>query len=428
MILNRFLVPRISVVALVSITMLLIVNGQSVRSVYMNKHSASDEKTFVTKFIDRVHPLQDKGLRIQRKRNQWVRHFRIRDEPVADEHVDVIVPWHCESNEWTMDIMPEISSLLTIVLLHKVDPSDLNNPECKPPLSETLIETVYIKLPDKGPEIQSLFSFISNHYETLATHTIFLSTGNSWSTEESMPSAHKFESNAAVVNELVPLALQSRTMFLPRMPYPSNEIVDHKTNKNKMVQGENSHHADHKIFDRVKETYHLLFESNSFSEDIFSYAPSAQFLVHRDALLKKSKFVWENIEEMTIECYDFGIAMLYLSPNLFNPNVKMRSTSVWELPTICKKENPSFKKPLNPTSVHKESSRRGQMEANAKTTNETITSEESTLRRQKQAKKLTQTFTHGNRYTQDVSTSSVLSNELAEEIEQDQPYSHSVDT
>mmetsp|Transcript_13173 Transcript_13173/g.17646 ORF Transcript_13173/g.17646 Transcript_13173/m.17646 type:complete len:89 (-) Transcript_13173:9-275(-) len=79
--------------------------------------------------------------------------------------------------------------------------------------------------------------------------------------------------------------------------------------------------------------------------------------------------------------------MLYLSPNLFNPNVKMRSTSVWELPTICKKENPSFKKPLNPTSVHKESSRRGQMEANAKTTNETITSEESTLRRQKQAKK-----------------------------------------
>eukprot|EP00957_Ditylum_brightwellii_P033680 2552454-Ditylum_brightwellii.AAC.1 len=284
MISNRFLMPRFSVVALVSITMLLIVNGQSFHSVYMNKHFASDEKTFVTRFIDRVHPFHDKGLRIQRKRNQWVRHFHIRDEPVVDEHVDVIVPWRCESNEWTMDIMPEISSLLTIVLLHKVDPSDLSKPECKPPLSETSIKTVYIKLPDKGPEIQLFFSFINNHYETLATHTIFLPTSHSWSTEESMPSAHKFESNAAVVNALVPQALQSHVMFLPQMPYPSSEIVDHKTNKNKMEQRENNlifdhfHNADHQIFDRVKETHQLLFESNSYYEDTFSYSPSAQFL------------------------------------------------------------------------------------------------------------------------------------------------------
>eukprot|EP00957_Ditylum_brightwellii_P090242 6872986-Ditylum_brightwellii.AAC.1 len=130
-----------------------------------------------------------------------------------------------------------------------------------------------------------------------------------------MPSAHKFESNAAVVNALVPLALQSHAMFLPRMPYPSSENVSHKPNKIKMEQGENNlifetfHDADHKIFDRVKETSHFLFESNSYSEDTVSYAPLAQFLVHRDVLLKRSKFVWERIEDMTLECHDFGIAL-----------------------------------------------------------------------------------------------------------------------
>eukprot|EP00957_Ditylum_brightwellii_P038284 2894951-Ditylum_brightwellii.AAC.1 len=57
---------------------------------------ASDEKTFVANFNERVHPLQDKGFRVQQKHNQWVWHFCIHDKLGADKHVDMIVPWNCE--------------------------------------------------------------------------------------------------------------------------------------------------------------------------------------------------------------------------------------------------------------------------------------------------------------------------------------------
>eukprot|EP00957_Ditylum_brightwellii_P003274 248635-Ditylum_brightwellii.AAC.1 len=64
--------------------------------IYINKHSASDEKAFVAKFIDRVHPLQGKGFRIQQIHNQWIWHFCIHDEPGTDKHVDMIALWHHE--------------------------------------------------------------------------------------------------------------------------------------------------------------------------------------------------------------------------------------------------------------------------------------------------------------------------------------------
>eukprot|EP00957_Ditylum_brightwellii_P043174 3271764-Ditylum_brightwellii.AAC.1 len=138
--------------------------------------------------MDRVQPFRNKGLRFLRKRNKWVRHFRIHDEPVVDEHFDVIVVWECESNEWIADILPEISSLQTIVLLQKNDISDSNRPECNLQVPDTNIEIVYITLPNEG---------------------------NHWAVGTSMQSARNYESNAAAVNKLIPLGLQKQALFLP---------------------------------------------------------------------------------------------------------------------------------------------------------------------------------------------------------------------
>eukprot|EP00957_Ditylum_brightwellii_P182475 13900319-Ditylum_brightwellii.AAC.1 len=137
--------------------------------------------------IDSVQPIQNKDNRLYQKQNQWVCQFRIRDKPVEKEHVDVIIPWHCESNEWIADILSEISSLLTIVLLHKVDTSYPSRPQCKPYIPDTNIETVYITLPNEGPDIQSLFAFINSHYDALAAHTFYLPADYQWKVGEFMP-------------------------------------------------------------------------------------------------------------------------------------------------------------------------------------------------------------------------------------------------
>eukprot|EP00957_Ditylum_brightwellii_P091979 7003374-Ditylum_brightwellii.AAC.1 len=130
-----------------------------------------------------------------------------------------------------MDIVPEISSLLTIVLLQKVDLSDLNRPECKPHVPETSVKTVYIKLPNKGPDMKSLFAFISNHYDTIATHTNFLPSSS-------------FLGNGGVrgtiqsscFEQVSSFGASEENIFLPAMPLLEAGFVDYKTTKHKEAQ------------------------------------------------------------------------------------------------------------------------------------------------------------------------------------------------
>jgi len=303
----------------------------------VNKYSTASEKDLDVKVIDRVDPSADQNLRIHQdvtpERNEWVRQYRIREEPVSDDHVDIIIPWHCENNDWIKEIIPEISSMSTIVFLLKADPSDLSKPECSPDLSETSdIETFYIILPKKGPDIQSLFSFISNNYNNLATYTMFLPTDYPWEmSEESMtPSTAKNVSHAASINTAVPLALHSddhsNMTFLPMMPDTNNEFIDHRTS---ILSG--LIHTNLKIYDRVNAAYKHLFQSNTYSQEEYPYVPTIQFLVHRDEILNRPLNVWENIEDICLECYNFGTSMVFLIPNLFNPTEKMTQFIFWDI-------------------------------------------------------------------------------------------------
>eukprot|EP00957_Ditylum_brightwellii_P045062 3418092-Ditylum_brightwellii.AAC.1 len=94
MILNCFSMLRFSVVTFISITMLLVVNSHTLRPANGNKKSISSNTTFTTKVIDRAQQYWNQGHGNDHKHDQRVRHFRIRDEPVADEHVDVVIMWH----------------------------------------------------------------------------------------------------------------------------------------------------------------------------------------------------------------------------------------------------------------------------------------------------------------------------------------------
>jgi len=169
--------------------------------------------------------------------------LRIRDTLVSDSHVDVVITWHCESIDWLSDVSPELSSAMSIILLHKVDESDLSKPECSLKIPETTLEIILVRLPNKGRETHSPFAYISNHYENLAFFTMFLqagyhwTVGNDWVPPES--AAQGFKSNAEVLNYFVPRVVELNPRFLPVMPIIDGQpilFVDRDTNDNKAEQ------------------------------------------------------------------------------------------------------------------------------------------------------------------------------------------------
>lgn len=98
--------------------------------------------------------------------------FHIRDKSPPNPHVDVVITWHCENIGWIQDIDPHLSAVTTLVLLHKIDESDLAKPGCSTSIPENLLDIVYVRLPNKGRDTHSPFAYISNHYESLASFTI----------------------------------------------------------------------------------------------------------------------------------------------------------------------------------------------------------------------------------------------------------------
>ena len=166
--------------------------------------------------------------------------FRIRDTLVSDSHVDVVITWHCESIDWLSDVSPELSSAMTIILLHKIDEADLSKPECSLKIPETTLEIILVRLPNKGRDTHSPFAYISNHYENLASFTIFLQAGYHWTVgNDWVPSefaARGFKSNAEVLNYFVPEVIETKPRFLPIMPMIDGQPIlfvnrDHNDNK-----------------------------------------------------------------------------------------------------------------------------------------------------------------------------------------------------
>ena len=171
------------------------------------------------------------------------RSFKIRGSLVSESHVDVVITWHCESIDWLSDFSPELSSAMSIILLHEVDESDLSKPECSLKIPETTLEIILVRLPNKGRETHSPFAYISNHYENLAPFTMFLQAGYHWTVGndwvQSESSAQGFKSNAEVLNYFVPQVVESNLPFLPVMPIIDGQpilFVDRDTNDNKAEQ------------------------------------------------------------------------------------------------------------------------------------------------------------------------------------------------
>jgi len=216
--------------------------------------------------------------------------------------------------------------------MHKDDPSDLNRPECElDVVPDTPIETVYVKLPNEGSDIQSFFSFISNHYNTLATYTIFLPIKIDSITNELMTSLGNPESISAAVNELISHAFQNQVLFLPVMSYAEKRqtLSTQKTTKETATQAEHDSYSE--LIDLAQETHNILFENKTIQSKKQNHASVVQFIVHKDLLSTRSKNVWENIEDMSLECVMFGDALMPLSFALFNSSYLMKSPKTWTL-------------------------------------------------------------------------------------------------
>jgi len=325
------------------------------------------------------------------------RSFKIRDRLVADSHVDVVITWHCESIDWLSDVSPELSSSMSIILLHKIDESDLSKPECSLKIPETSLEIIHVRLPNKGRDTHSPFAYISNHYENLASFTMFLqagyhwTVGNDWVPSES--AAQGFKSNAEVLNYFVRQVFESNLQFLPVMPIIDGQpilFVDRDTNDNKAEQDKDDPStlkkfdaSSHDVVNRyvfrqlqyyyldetftlicqslpylllslfsphrVRETHRALFGTSPCSSRTFPFVPGFQFIVSKDAILARPKVVWEGIEGLAYsDCTDFGYAVERLSINLFNSTEAIVPPDRWTELLYCdSEEKPYFNEPFD---------------------------------------------------------------------------------
>jgi len=291
----------------------------------------------------------------------------LRDSTTSGLHVDVVITWHCESIEWISDIAPELYPYVTVVLLHKVDASDLTKPECqRHSIPNTLLDTVYTRLPNKGRYTHSPFAYISDHYESLASFTVFMQADRHWSIAKNwIPSAQSFAaqsfaSNAEALNHFIPMVLETRARFVPISPIINNEpvlFVDRDSNANKKEQ-DRYDPPQLKKFDvcvndipnRVRETHRVLFGASPCSHRTFPFVAGFQFIVRKDMILARPRPIWEGIARLAYSnCTDFGYAVERLSINLFNSSeVIAVPTSTFEMPLYCKVEGkPSFHEPFD---------------------------------------------------------------------------------
>lgn len=322
---------------------------------------------------------------------------RLRDRRAPESHVDVVITWHCESIDWLSDVSPELSSVITIILLHKIDESDLSKPGCSLNIPETTLEVVHVRLPNIGRDTHSPFAYISNHYENLASFTMFLQAGYHWTVGNAwVPSefaAQGFKSNAEVLNYFVTEVVETNPQFLPVMPIIDGLpilFVDRDHNDNKEEQDKDDPPALRKfdacahdivnryvqtlfiiIFGlkhfpanlpslanmylllfspfRVRETHRVLFGSSPCSFRTFPFIPGFQFIVSKDAILARPKAVWEGIARLaSSNCTDFGYAVERLSINLFNSTEAIAPPDRWAELMYCNPEHkPYFNEPFN---------------------------------------------------------------------------------
>lgn len=324
-------------------------------------------------FLTRLSPMGEQVISITptlappaketRPRSPWVRSFQIRATKPPEPHVDLVITSHCDSIEWIQDIDAKLASVLTVVVLHKVSDNDMEKPECNPARPKTPINVVYVHLPNAGRDGGSQFTYISKTYHTLATYTMFMQAGYHWYIGNWLPEAHGFITNAAAVNELVPIVLKRKSPFVTVSPYlgglegPPILFIDRASNEDKEAQDVNRP-ANIKAFDappmdmfnQARDMLGILFGIKPCDQhEEIVYAPGMQYIVRRDRILARPKTIWDGLEDMSLNC-DFATYVLErVSFFIFNSSKVVVSPESWRTPKTCEPTTRHFSlQNLNP--------------------------------------------------------------------------------
>mmetsp|Transcript_78002 Transcript_78002/g.135180 ORF Transcript_78002/g.135180 Transcript_78002/m.135180 type:complete len:475 (-) Transcript_78002:37-1461(-) len=295
-----------------------------------------------------------------RPRSPWVRNFQIRATPPPQPHVDLVITSHCDSIDWIKDIDPKLASVLTVVVLHKVNDKDMEKPDCNPPKPKTPINVMYIHLPNAGRDGGSQFTYITKTYHALATYTMFMQAGYHWYIGNWLSEAHGFSTNAAAVNELVPMVLQFKPRFVPVAPHIAGDPIlffDRMTNEDKEAQDESKSPkvkgfdaGPIDMFNQARDMLGILFGMRPCDQqEEILYAPGMQYIVSRDLILARPKIIWEGLEDMSLNCDYATYAIERVSFFIFNSSKVAVPPDTWRLPKTCEPTTKHFMLPeLNP--------------------------------------------------------------------------------
>eukprot|EP00957_Ditylum_brightwellii_P155393 11829094-Ditylum_brightwellii.AAC.1 len=144
-----------------------------------------------------------------------------------DQDYDILWPWHGQDPVFQLkqvDSPFSFSPDTTTILVwprHGPDPFVRTLVHAAPSQTwrkhDTSVGIVYIKLPNKGQDMQSLFPFICHHSNTIATHNIFLTSG-------------KFLGNGGV-RGIIQHIFSEENFFLPAMSFLDADLINYKTIK-----------------------------------------------------------------------------------------------------------------------------------------------------------------------------------------------------
>lgn len=304
--------------------------------------------------------------------------FKIRDFVPPDGHVDVVITWNCEDLAWIGKISPVFAPILTVVLLHKLDKEEEHKrPKCLAALPKTPFNVSVVRLPNRGRDIHSPFSFITNNYHTLAGYTMFLQADQHWALrwvppDDRVPNASNkvrhFANNAEAVNDFISMALRKRTHFIPLMPYLKEDstpmlFADRESNLNKSIQDaiitkESQYvftfdNGVQDLYNAPREMYSILFGGSPCDAPSSSpltgvtFVPGFQFMISRHAIQKRPRHIWAALTDLTLECVPVGYAIERLSLEIFNSEKEIVQPEKWTKPSCCHLDPAYFSEPFD---------------------------------------------------------------------------------
>lgn len=281
-------------------------------------------------------------------------YFRLRTAPPVGAHVDLVVTWHCEDLSWLTKIDVTLASMLSVILLHKIDNGDLErrrkmNKTCHTTVPHIPFNVTVFPLPNRGRDVHSVFLYINNTYNEFPAYAMFLQADQHWIINQNINGAQRFPSNGHAVNELIPKAVQQKSNFLPVMPYLGKEPVlykDRESNVELAQQDAKDRPNWRKFmfswsdsFNQARDAHAVIFGGIPCNLPEMLFVPGFQFVVSREAVLARPREVWAALARMSLACEASTYMLERLSLDLFNKSKAAIPPSSWRMPVLCSGEN-----------------------------------------------------------------------------------------